>query len=152
MDQAKDVKNAFSVAHRADEEQNRDHNIEMVRDREERDALKVQKADRDHLIELQENFLSDERRKMANEAITKELGPQTGMHHTPDGMDGLSLEAREKLIRRRIERDQGPVDALRIEGVRYDLNKELDKNIEAARQRDRDRSAGRDDDSQDQSR
>lgn len=151
MDQKKGLRNAFSVAHDANDEQKRDHDLEMVRDREEREALRVQKADRDRLIELQESFLADERRKMANEAITKELGPEVGRDYTPDGMEGLSLEAREKLIRWRVERDQGPIDALRIEGVRYDLNRQLDTNIEAARQRDRDRSTGREDDSQDQS-
>jgi hypothetical protein len=151
MDQEKDVKNAFSVAHRADEEQRREHNIEMVRDRELREALWNQKRDRDQFIEQQEKLLADERRKIADEAIAQELIPDAGMHLTPAGMEGLSWEAREKLIRTRIEREQGPIDAFRIEGLRYDLNRELDNNIEAARRRDRELSADRDE-SEDRSR
>lgn len=151
MDQQKDVKNAFSVAHHADEEQRREHNIEMVRDRELRDTLWNQKRDRDQFIEQQEKHLADERRRMADEAISQELTPDAGMHLKPPGMEGLSWEAREKLIRARIEQEQGPIDAFRIEGLLYDRNRELDNNIETARRRDRELSAERDE-SEDRSR
>ena len=88
---------------------------------------------------------------MADQAIAEELSPHEGLHLTPPGMSGPSWEVRQQLIRNRIERDQGAIDEIRLEGYRDYLNQDIDKSIARARGRDQDQS-NEQDESEDRSR
>lgn len=127
----------FSIAHDSNEEEKRQHAISMLQDKEQRESLRAELRYRDNTLKSEGNRLAEERQKMAEEAIAEELTPTDELHLTPPGMSGMSWEARQQLIRDRVERDQGAIDTASIENYREYLNKDIDRSIARAKGRDR---------------
>lgn len=130
----------FSIAQEGTEEAKRQHDIRMVQDKDQRAALEAETRYRDNVLKAEEKRLAEERQKMADHAIAEELTPHEGLYLTPPGMSGPSWETRQQLIRNRVERDQGAIDEIRLEGYRDYLNQDIDKSIAQARGRNQDRS------------
>lgn len=145
------LKKEFSIAQKSTEEEKRQHDIRMVQDKNQRETLETEIRYRDNVLKAEEKRLAEERQKMADEAVAEELTPNNELHLTPPGMDGMSWEARQKLIRDRVERDQGAIDEVWLEAYRDYLNQDIDKNIARATGRDQDRSNDHDE-SEDRSR
>lgn len=145
------LKKEFSIAQESTEEEKRQHDIRMVQDKDQRETLETEIRYRDNVLKAEEKRLAEERQKMADEAVAEELTPNNELHLTPPGMDGMSWEARQKLIRDRVERDQGAIDQIRLEAYRDYINQGIDKSIARATGRDQDRSNDQDE-SEDRSR
>lgn len=138
------LKKEFIIAQQSTEEEKRQHDIRMVQDKDQRETLEAEIRYRDNVLKAEEKRHAEERQKMADEAVAEELTPNNELHLTPPGMDGMSWEAREKLIRDRVERDQGAIDEVRLEAYRDYINQGIDKSIARATGRDQDRSNDQD--------
>lgn len=138
------LKKEFIIAQQSTEEEKRQHDIRMIQDKDQRETLETEIRYRDNVLKAEEKRLAEERQKMADEAVAEELTPNNELHLTPPGMDGMSWEARQKLIRDRVERDQGAIDEVRLEAYRDYINRGIDKSIARASGRDRDRSDDQD--------
>lgn len=137
------LKKEFSISQDGTEEEKRQHDIRMVKDKEQRETLDAEIRYRDNALAAETKRLAEERQKMADQAIAEELSPHEGLHLTPPGMSGPSWEVRQQLIRNWVERDQGAIDEIRLEGYRDYLNQDIDKSIARARGHDQDESEDR---------
>ena len=136
--------NDFSIASQGTEEQKRLHDIRMVEDEKRRNALYTMLRHRDEQIKREEKRLEKVREKIAEEKIREKLQAKAELHLILKGATGTSLQNKAKAIKRAVENKYAPLHAFQIEGLRMDLNRQLDRTIREIRtQQDRQKQSSR---------
>lgn len=124
----------FSVSASLTVEQKREQERNLIVDKVRRENVESMMRYRDAEIEKREKKLADERKKIADDILTKKNQPTPVL--VPKGVVGMSPEQKRQIVENAVNNHYGPEHREQVHELRKSLNQNIDREIRSAQRAD----------------